>query len=59
MFGAINSAYTHRKPLIITTNLRLNQLKNRYPAPHGDAIASRLSEYCEVHELTGGDRRLA
>ena len=59
VFGAINSAYTHRTPLIVTTNLRLNQLKNRYPAPHGDAIASRLSEYCEVHELTGGDRRLA
>jgi DNA replication protein DnaC len=58
LFGAIDACMTHERALIVTTNLMPSQLAANWPKPHGAAIASRLSGYCELHRVTGRDRRL-
>jgi DNA replication protein DnaC len=58
LFLAIDLATVNRRPLIVTTNLTPNELAAKWPKPHGDAIASRLAGYCEMHRITGPDRRL-
>jgi DNA replication protein DnaC len=58
VFLAVDSAVTEGRPLITTTNLSLSELAARWPAPFGEAIASRLVGYCRIVELTGADRRL-
>jgi DNA replication protein DnaC len=57
IFTAIDVCVTHKQPLIVTTNLTPSQLAANWPAPYGEAIASRLVGYCEQHEITGLDRR--
>jgi DNA replication protein DnaC len=58
VFNAVDLCITHGSPLLVTTNLTPSQLATHWPAPHGEAIASRLAGFCELHELTGPDRRL-
>jgi DNA replication protein DnaC len=57
IFALVDSREAHRRPLLITTNLRLAELAAKWPAPFGEAIGSRLRGYCAAFELTGGDRR--
>jgi len=40
---------------VITSNLSLNMLAQQ----HGERVASRISEMCELVKLSGADRRLA
>lgn len=58
LFGAIDACITHERSLICTTNLMPSELERNWPKPHGVAIASRLAGYCEMHRVTGVDRRL-
>jgi DNA replication protein DnaC len=58
IFLAIDQAVTSERPLLVTTNLGLAQLAQKWPEPFGEAIASRLAGYCKVVEVTGRDRRL-
>jgi DNA replication protein DnaC len=59
LFAAIDGRVTHGAPLIVTTNLRVSQLAAKLGDQFGDAIASRLAGYCEIHEVQGRDRRLS
>lgn len=59
IFSLIDSREAHRRPLLITTNLRPAELAGRWPAPFGEAIGSRLRGYCIALDLTGSDRRTA
>jgi DNA replication protein DnaC len=58
VFLAVDGAVTNDRPLLVTTNLSLGELAGKWPAPFGEAIASRLVGCCQVIELTGHDRRL-
>jgi DNA replication protein DnaC len=58
IFLAIDGAVTEERALLVTTNLRVSELAAKWPAPFGEAIASRLAGYCDVVVLSGGDRRL-
>jgi DNA replication protein DnaC len=58
LFGAIDNRVTAGTPLLITTNLQLDELAKRFPQPHGEAIASRLAQHCELFALEGRDRRM-
>lgn len=58
IFLAVDGAVTSERALIVTTNLSLAQLAGKWPAPFGEAIASRLAGFCEVVRLGGADRRL-
>jgi DNA replication protein DnaC len=51
----VDKRYREVLPMIITSNLSLDQLAERI----GDRIPSRLSEMCEVIKLDGDDRRLS
>lgn len=50
----INKRYNERLPFVFTSNLTIKELSNTL----GDRIASRITEMCDVIELTGVDRRL-
>lgn len=58
IFLVVDGAVTIGRPLLMTTNLGLGQLAAKWPAPFGEAIASRLAGYCELVEVKGADRRL-
>lgn len=58
IFEAIDACMTHNRPLLVTTNLTPDGLAARIPE-HGRAIASRLVGYCELHRISGHDRRKA
>lgn len=58
IFALVDSCESHGRPLIVTTNLRLGELGEKWPAPYGASIASRLAGYCEAYVLDGRDRRL-
>lgn len=58
IFLVVDGAVTSGRALLVTTNLGLGQLAAKWPAPFGEAIASRLAGYCEIVELKGADRRL-
>jgi DNA replication protein DnaC len=59
LFLAIETRIAHGAPLLITSNLALREIAERYEAPLGEAIASRLAGYCKRHRVTGTDRRTA
>jgi DNA replication protein DnaC len=59
LFAAIDSRYAQGAPLLVTTNLTLDQLADKLGVDFGDAIASRLAEYCRTVVIDGPDRRLA
>ena len=54
LYMLINTRYMQMRPMIITSNLSLEQIGQAL----GDRIASRLVEMCDVVELTGEDRRM-
>ena len=53
MYAVIDSRARAKKPLIITTNLTSNELKNDVDK----RISSRLYEMCDFVECVGEDRR--
>ncbi|MGI8630799.1 MAG: ATP-binding protein [Solirubrobacteraceae bacterium] len=57
LFLAIDSRVNAGASLLVTTNLALSQLAERFPEPYGEAIASRLVGYCPSFALEGHDRR--
>jgi DNA replication protein DnaC len=59
IFLAVDGSVTSGRPLLVTTNLGLGQLAAKWPAPFGEAIASRLAGYCKVVAVEGVDRRLS
>jgi DNA replication protein DnaC len=59
LLSAIDNAVSDLHPLLVTTNLPFSGLAGRWPAPFGEAIASRLVGYCSRRTLTGEDRRTA
>jgi IstB-like ATP binding protein len=54
LFCAIDGREQEGTPLLVTTNLSMNELGNRL----GGAVASRISGYCKVLRVEGQDRRL-
>jgi DNA replication protein DnaC len=58
LFLAIDQSLTERRSLLVTTNWMPSEFAMQWPKPYGDAIVSRLVGYCELHRLTGQDRRL-
>jgi IstB-like ATP binding protein len=59
LFCAIDARVTEGAGLLVTTNLVLSVLAERFPEPYGEAIGSRLAGYCETFAMIGPDRRLA
>jgi DNA replication protein DnaC len=58
VFLAVDQRVEHQVPLLVTSNLSPGELAGRWPAPYGEAIASRLVGYCQVLRVDGNDRRL-
>jgi IstB-like ATP binding protein len=58
LFCAIDARVTADAALLITTNLALSELAERFPEPYGEAIVSRIVGYCDTFEMRGADRRL-
>jgi DNA replication protein DnaC len=56
LFVAIDQRADGAAPLLVTTNLRLRELADLWPAPFGEAIASRLQLLAGVR-VEGPDRR--
>ena len=56
VYNVIDSRYISKKPLIATTNLTPEQLRNPEDVPHA-RIYSRLLEMCVPVRFTGGDFR--
>ena len=58
VWQAIDGRIVEGVPLLVTTNLTLDALADKFPEPFGPSIASRLVEYCDAFLLAGADRRL-
>jgi DNA replication protein DnaC len=58
LLGAIDTRVTGGAALLVTTNLGLDALADKFPDEYGYAIASRLAGYCEAFAIDGQDRRL-
>lgn len=58
LFVAIDNCIAASRPLLVTTNMSLDELAGRYPAAYGEAIASRLAGLRAVIAVGGPDRRL-
>jgi DNA replication protein DnaC len=56
LFTAIDGCFAHGRPLMVTMNVTPAEIARRWPAPHGEAIASRLAA-CELYRVAGPDRR--
>ncbi|HEX3803154.1 MAG TPA: hypothetical protein VHV75_09960 [Solirubrobacteraceae bacterium] len=54
VFTAIDHRIEHGLPLIITSNMDMDEIATRF----GDAVASRLAGYCALVVVDGPDRRL-
>lgn len=54
LYSIINERYNWMRPVLITTNLSIQEIANNY----GDRFASRIVEMCEIIKFTGSDRRL-
>lgn len=59
VFIAIDTRVSEGVPLLVTTNLALEELAQKWAQPYGEAIASRLLGYCEIVDMRGQDRRAA
>ncbi len=53
-FNMINSRILENKPTIISTNFKVQEIKERY----SDRIASRVIGHYEIHEIFGDDIRI-
>ena len=58
VYNVIDSRYRSRKPLIVTTNLTLEELQNPEDTPHA-RIYDRLIEMCSPVCITGENFRKA
>jgi len=61
LYSLLNYRYENMLPVVITTNLSLAQLRERYDAERtqaGQAIVSRITEMCRVVIIKGDDYRL-
>ena len=58
VYNVIDSRYRSGKPLIVTTNLTLEELQNPEDTPHA-RIYSRLTDMCTPVRFTGEDFRKA
>jgi hypothetical protein len=58
LYVAINAWIEAELPLLVTCNRDLDDLQEWLPATFAEPIASRLSGYCRIREVTGTDRRL-
>lgn len=58
LFLAIDTRVQAGAPLLVTTNLLLSELADRYPEPYGETIVSRLIGTCDCFAVNGADRRL-
>ncbi len=58
LFVAVDQRADGAAPLLVTTNLKLRELAELWPAPFGEAIASRLALLRGVR-VEGADRRAA
>ncbi|MCL6577035.1 MAG: ATP-binding protein [Kyrpidia sp.] len=56
VYEIINNRYVNNKSLVITTNMSLGDIRERYQE-HGDAIVSRILEMCRGVRLDGPDWR--
>lgn len=56
LYMIINERYENYKPIVVTTNLTLEQIENRFP-DCGGAIVSRIVEMCRGVKLEGQDFR--
>lgn len=56
LFAAIDGCYANGTGLVVTSNLTLSELGDRWPDPYGAAITSRLSSGVHL-ALEGADRR--
>lgn len=56
IYNVMDSRYCSKKPLIVTTNLTLEQLQHPEDVPHA-RIYGRLLEMCVPVRFTGGDFR--
>jgi len=54
IYNIINQRYERLKPVIITTNLSVQELNRRV----GEATVSRLLEMCQGIKLNGSDYRI-
>lgn len=54
IFGAVDNRIEAGASLLVTTNLELGEIAERY----GEPVASRLAGYCRVVRLDGRDKRL-
>jgi DNA replication protein len=54
LFSCLNERHMRRKPTVISTNLSLEELRNRY----SDRIFSRIMSNYQIYKLTGPDIRL-
>jgi DNA replication protein DnaC len=54
-YKIVNKRYEEKWPIIISSNLNLDELSSRVT----DRVSSRIAEMCEVYELTGEDKRIS
>jgi DNA replication protein DnaC len=59
IYLAIDQRIVRQAPLLVTSNLDLEELRDRWPEEYGPAIVSRLVGHCELIAIKGPDRRLA
>ena len=58
IYVAIDGRINAGAALLVTANMTLGALGEKFPEHHGEAIVSRLAGYCETFLLEGDDRRL-
>lgn len=56
-FLIVNHRYEHKLQTIFTSNLSLDELKNKLDDPRNPRITSRIIEMCRVIEIKGDDYR--
>lgn len=60
-YNLLNARYEALKPVVITTNLSLEEIEQKYEVENyrvGGAITSRLIEMCRIVKMEGEDYRL-
>ncbi len=58
VYLAVDQRVVRQAPLLVTTNLDLDGLRDRWPEEYGEAIVSRLIGHCNLITIDGSDRRI-
>ncbi|MCD7888205.1 MAG: ATP-binding protein, partial [Clostridiales bacterium] len=58
VYAVVDERYKSNKPLIVTTNLTISQIRNASDVAHA-RIYSRVLELCTPVQVRGTDRRTA